>query len=43
MLEKAKNKPEPLVWIDDAPKAVGHPDDTDIAELKKMLSELFIS
>jgi flavodoxin len=39
ILEKAKNKPKPPVWIDDAPEAVGHPDDTDIGELKNMLPE----
>ena len=40
VLEKAKSKPEPPVWIDDAPNASGHPDKADIEVLKHQISEL---
>ena len=40
VLEKAKSKPEPPVWIADAPNAVGHPDGPDIEVLKHQISEL---
>lgn len=35
VLEKIRVKPEPPVWLDDAPTAIGHPDQTDIEELKR--------
>ena len=40
VLEKAKTKPEPPVWIADAPDAAGHPDEADIEVLKYQISEL---
>jgi len=40
VLEKAKSKPEPPVWIADAPNAVGHPDAADIEVLTYQISEL---
>ena len=40
VLEKAKSKPEPPGWIDDADDAVGHPDEADIEVLKYQISEL---
>jgi flavodoxin len=41
ILEKASNKPQPPVWLAEAPDAVGHPDDADIEVLNHQLSELF--
>lgn len=38
VLEKASAKPQPPPWLGDAPAAEGHPDDADIAALKKRLS-----
>lgn len=43
ILEKASKKPEPPVWLADAPDAVGHPNDADIEVLKHQISELFAS
>jgi flavodoxin len=40
VVEKAKSKPVPPVWIDDAPNASGHPDGADIELLKYRISEL---
>jgi flavodoxin len=40
ILEKASKKPEPPVWLADAPDAVGHPDDADVDVLKHQLAEL---
>jgi flavodoxin len=40
MLEKAGSKPQPPVWLADAPDAVGHPDQKDIEALKNCISEL---
>ncbi len=40
VLEKAKSKPEPPVWIADAPSAVGHPDEADIEVLKHQIAQL---
>jgi len=40
ILEKVKAKPEPLPWIGDADDAVGHPDESDINELKNIVSAL---
>lgn len=37
VLEKVSAKPEPPVWLKDAPAAAGHPDDADIEDLKKVL------
>jgi len=41
ILEKASNKPQPPVWLADAPDAVGHPNDADIEVLNHLLSGLF--
>ena len=40
ILEKASKKPEPPVWLADAPDADGHPNDTDIEALNYQLAEL---
>ncbi len=40
VLEKVKQKPEPPVWIGDADMAVGHPNDQDLAALKKVIEKL---
>ncbi|MFH2092319.1 MAG: flavodoxin family protein [Pseudomonadota bacterium] len=40
VLEKVKQKPEPPVWLGDADKAVGHPDEKDLAALKQIISKL---
>lgn len=40
VLEKVRAKPEPPVWLDDAPSAVGHPDETDVRALKQRVAEL---
>jgi flavodoxin len=42
ILEKVKAKPEPPVWLGDAPAAVGHPDQSDIDELKRLVSALTV-
>lgn len=36
-LEKAAKKDTPPPWIGDAPEAVGHPDSSDIEQLKKAI------
>jgi len=38
--EKIRSKPAPPPWLEDAPPADGHPDDADIAALKKVLGKL---
>jgi len=43
ILEKASKKPEPPVWLADAPDADGHPDDADVDVLKHQLAELLTS
>jgi len=40
VLEKIKAKPVPPVWLEDAPAAAGHPNDTDIERLKRVVSNL---
>ncbi len=40
VLEKVRAKPQPPVWLDDAPKAIGHPDDTDIEAIKRVVKDL---
>ncbi len=40
VLEKASSKPEPPSWLKDAPLAVGHPDDTDINHLLKIVDSI---
>ncbi|VEN74935.1 Flavodoxin [Candidatus Desulfarcum epimagneticum] len=40
VLEKVKAKPSPPVWLDDVPGAVGHPDASDITEIKRLASSL---
>jgi len=40
ILEKVKAKPTQPVWIDDAPKAIGHPDQEDIDNLKRIAGNL---
>jgi len=42
VIEKASKKPEPPVWLADAPDADGHPNDADIEALKYQLAELFV-
>jgi flavodoxin len=37
VLERAGSKPEPPAWLDDAPKAVGHPDQTDLKNVIRRL------
>ena len=41
ILEKASKKPEPPVWLADAPDAEGHPNDVDIETLNYQLAKLF--
>ena len=41
ILEKAAKKPEPPVWLADAPDANGHPNLADIEVLSHQISELF--
>ncbi len=41
VMEKVKTKPEPPVWINDAPAAAGHPDDNDINRIKEAVKNLF--
>jgi flavodoxin len=41
ILEKASKKPEPPVWLADAPGANGHPNSADIEVLSHQISELF--
>jgi flavodoxin len=40
VLEKASSKPEPPVWLADAPNAAGHPDEADIDVLKRRISKI---
>ena len=40
ILEKVKAKPEPPVWLNDAPAAAGHPDKSDIDELQALVAHL---
>jgi len=40
ILEKVMAKPKPPVWLDDAPKAIGHPDNKDIDNLKRIAGNL---
>lgn len=40
LLAKAQSKNPPPPWINDAPNAVGHPDDEDISQLGKILHEV---
>lgn len=40
ILEKAKGKPQPPVWLKDAPHAVGHPDAADMNELQQMIKDI---
>jgi len=42
-LGRIGKKPEPPVWLTDAPDAIGHPSDADIEVLSHQLSELFAS
>jgi hypothetical protein len=39
VLEKAGSKPEPPVWLKDAPAAKGHPDKNDIEQLTQTLKQ----
>jgi flavodoxin len=41
ILEKASKKPEPPLWLTDAPNAIGHPNSADIEVLSHQISELF--
>jgi len=38
VLEKVMQKPQPPAWIKDAPDANGHPDEADIAEIKRVVT-----
>ena len=38
VLEKVRAKPQPPVWIDDAVRAVGHPDQVDLDRLRGLVS-----
>ena len=40
VLERVSQKPEPPVWLKDAPLAEGHPNRNDIQELKKALENI---
>ena len=40
VLAKVRAKPQPPVWLDDTAAAVGHPDEGDLAELKKIIAAL---
>jgi flavodoxin len=42
VIAKASKKPEPPVWLADAPDADGHPNDADIEALQYQLAELFV-
>ena len=37
VLEKVKAKPQPPVWLDEAAEAVGHPDASDMDNLRRAL------
>ena len=39
-IEKSSKKPEPPMWLADAPDAVGHPNSADIEALNYQLAEL---
>ena len=39
VIDTAKKKPEPPAWLDDAPAAIGHPNEDDLTELKKIIAE----
>jgi flavodoxin len=41
ILEKASKKPQPPVWLAQAPDAVGHPNESDLEVLNHQLAELF--
>ncbi len=43
VLEKVKSKPDPPIWLADAPNAVGHPDEADIEVLKNQITELLLT
>ena len=43
ILEKASKKPEPPVWLADAPDADGHPNEADFEAIKYQLAELLAS
>jgi flavodoxin len=40
IVEKAKSKPEPPDWLAGAAAAVGHPDETDIEKLKRIVASI---
>lgn len=40
VLERVSKKPEPPVWLKDAPNAVGHPNRNDMQELIKVLEKV---
>ncbi|MFZ0243264.1 MAG: flavodoxin family protein [Desulfobacterales bacterium] len=41
VLERVSQKPEPPVWLKDAPQAAGHPDQGDIQALKKEVEKIW--
>ena len=40
VLEKVKQRSEPPEWIKDTPQAEGHPDEEDLAALRKRIADL---
>jgi len=43
LLEKASKKEPPPPWLGDAPAAVGHPDESDLAALRKALLDSIVA
>ncbi|KPA18545.1 flavodoxin [Candidatus Magnetomorum sp. HK-1] len=41
VIKKASSKPEPPVWLKDAPNAEGHPDSKDLEQLTQTLKQCF--
>jgi hypothetical protein len=42
VLEKVKAKPQPPVWLDDVPYAVGYPDSDDLHKLRETLQNVLV-
>lgn len=40
VLERVSQKPQPPVWLKDAPQAAGHPDQGDLRELKNAIGKI---
>ena len=41
VIETAKSKPEPPPWLNDAPAAIGHPNENDLLELQERITQCF--